>query len=285
MRLARDQCRFRATFKQLRAQVAAGVYPHFERLMPEELQQKLRMRLPPIDDFAREAEAALNELILALPGEDDATFYAGHTLQMMAFLQDVAPVRKLISSVALRWLVVGVPVVEEYERLLRVSPDDEGGLQKFLEQHPLLLDPFAMRVWPKPDLHGKKEPDFLLQRVDGTYLVIEIETPAKGLITDANQLSAKATQAVTQALEYREFLLARFESASRTFPDFRTPDALVVVGREDVLDAARQAALRRENEGRSYLKIVGFDTLATRARAMLKNLTEGRVQVESVRLA
>jgi len=271
---------------KLLAQLSAGEYPQFSEWMPRDLEARLDSMLSPISVLAPVAEVALNELMQSIP-EEDATIYVGHALHRIKFPQgavDMAPTQKIISSLALRYLVLGVPVIEDYERLLEASDDDEPMLQKFLERHPLLLDPVAVRVWPKPDLHGKKEPDFLLQRADGTYLVIEIETPAKRLMTDGNQISAKVTQAVSQVLDYREFLIARFESASRTFPDFRAPDALVIIGREDALDESQRLALRRENEGRSYLRIIGFDALASGARAMLRNLTQGRVQVSSVRL-
>lgn len=272
---------------QILAQVAAGSYPPFQSWLSSSLIEALCPRLQRVDEISDAAESALNQIVADIPMEDDATSYAGHLLQTLSLYRDYVaggPSRKLIAALGLRTLVVGVPVIQEYERLLVSARHDEPKLQQFFESRPLLLDPFAVRVWPQPDLHGKKEPDFMVQRADGSYLVVEIEVPGKSLVTAANQITAETTHAVTQALDYQDFLQRRFETAAKTFTDFRKPDALVIVGMEGELDEAQRAALQRENEGRTHLTIVGFDTLAARARAILANLTRGRVSVERVRL-
>ncbi len=61
----------------------------------------------------------------------------------------------------------------------------------------------AIKVWSQPDFHGAFEPDFVIQRVDGSYLIVEIETPCKTLVTNGNQLSAQVTAAEKQATDYR----------------------------------------------------------------------------------
>ncbi|EJL77560.1 hypothetical protein PMI15_04649 [Polaromonas sp. CF318] len=272
---------------QILSQLASGEYPSLSSDLPLDLAELVTTHLPPIASISQFAETMLNKVVLSITDEDDLNSWVGVTLQMSFAFQgrnNFSSTRKLLSAMALRTLTVGIPIIEQFEELLRASPNDEPALQHFLESNPLLLDPLAVRVWPRPDLHGKKEPDFLIQRADGTYLVIEIEIPSKSLITLSNQVSAETSHAIAQALDYRNFLQIRYQSAQQTFPDFRVPDALVIVGMENSLNAEQLETLRRENEARTNLQIIGFDFLARRARTMLGNLTHGRVSIERFRL-
>ena len=143
----------------------------------------------------------------------------------------------------------------------------------------------ALDVWSKPNLHGAAEPDFVIRRFDGTYLVVEIETPGKALVTNDAQLSAHTTHAITQALHYREFLVRRSTDASNTFPQFQTPDCLVVIGLERPPNTRQQQTLGLENNIRAGLRIVGFDWLVERARTLTRNLVEGHIDVRRVRMS
>jgi len=37
----------------------------------------------------------------------------------------------------------------------------------------------AVQIWPQPNVLGSKFPDFVVRRADDSYIVVEIETPAK----------------------------------------------------------------------------------------------------------
>jgi len=183
-----------------------------------------------------------------------------------------------------RWLSVGPHTLSEYDNLLNNHPNQEPVFHRFFEAHPQLLDPMALEVWSKPDLHGAAEPDFMIRRIDGTYLVVEIETPGKTLVTSDAQLSAQTTHAIAQVLHYQEFLVQRSAAASATFPDFQTPDCLVVIGLEHLLNAKQRQTLSLENRSRGGIRIAGFDWLAERARTSTRNLIDGQLDVRRVRM-
>ena len=229
------------------------------------------------------ARRRLNELMLALESDDDAALAAASGLSRLSWSgQDAA--KLVFAALAARWMAVGEPTLREFRRLLAEHPTEEVKFQEYLEKYPQILDPMAYEVWPRPDLHGFKEPDFIVRRSDNSYLVVEIETPAKLLITGANQLSASATQAITQATQYRRFLVERMQEVRAHLPAFDDPDCLVVIGREDSLTPDQRVALAADNQSRTKLRVVGFDWLLRRAEAVTSNTVERRAIVRTLRM-
>ena len=235
------------------------------------------------DEIFTVARIKLNVLALSIPSDDDAALYAAIPMQSLSFTKPPA-VRPLFMAMCARWLSVGPGTLSEYQDLLNDHPKDEPAFHSFFEDHSQLLDPMVLEVWSKPDLHGEAEPDFVIRRIDGTYLVVEIETPAKILVTKNAQLSANATQAVAQALNYQEFLIHRSTYAANTFPQFQPPDCLVVIGLQQPLNRRQQRALRLQNRSHAGLQIVGFDWLEERARTLARNVVENPINARRVRM-
>lgn len=224
------------------------------------------------------ARRRLGTYILSFEDDQDAVMAIGMQLQR-AFFTSPKLIKSIFSAMAGRWMSVSIPTLQEYENLLRESADDEPRFQSFFEQHPQILDPMASSVWSRPRIHGAKEPDFIIRRSDDTYLVIEIETPGKPILTSSNRISAGATHAVAQVTDYVHFLMERLSSVQQELPSFRQPDALVVVGMENLLNEQQARALRVENDSRHRVRVVGFDWLAARARGVANNVIEGQVRV------
>ncbi len=263
--------------------VAAGASPQAFDTHDEQIRTAVAKAAvePGMQDAARKL---LREYVLTVEDEDDIVRAFG--LQFISSLhpENVDFTGELFAALAARQVATGPKVIEAYERLLRDQQDNEPALHTFFTRHPQLLDPAAAEIWSKPDLAGVKEPDFVLRRSDDSYLVIEIETPGKLLVTESGQLSAVATQAISQATAYRSFLVERFPLASSHFPRFSEPDCLVVIGNEQGLSASQSAALARDNRSRAGLRIVGFDWLARRATAIFRNVVEARLTSKSIRV-
>ena len=224
----------------------------------------------------RAARQRLHAFILAMPTDARAVETVGRQLSFLFDDDDLASARELFAALASRWLVVGTPTLTRYEELITTASNDEPSFQRFFEDTPQVLDPMAVSIWARPDLLGAKEPDFVLRRADDTYLVIEIETPAKPLVTLSKQVSAEVTHAVAQATDYRDFLLEHLDAARRQFPNFRDPDCLVVVGLERELTPEQSAVLARANSSYRVLRVVGFDWIGRRAKTITNNILESR---------
>lgn len=267
---------------QLLSTLAAGERPAEMWLNPT-LRERVDAKVQDWDSLFLAAQARLNELVLDIPDDDEAAARSAMAIQFLS-LNRTGAVKALFLAMSARWLSIGARTLAAYEALLAAHPSDEPRIHEFLEIHPQLLDPMVLECWSKPDLHGAAEPDFVLRRIDGSYLIVEIETPAKALATADNQLSAQTTHAIAQALQYKAFLMERFAEAAATFPAFQPPDCLVVVGLEGGLQEPQKRILRLENDMRAGLRIAGFDWLLTRARTVAHNVVHGRIDVRKVRM-
>jgi len=269
---------------QILASVAAGEKViRIQWIFSPEMHERVFASVPDWGAVARAARRHLSALVLSFPGDDDAAIAASSAITFLSVSRSDAA-KSLLVALATRWLAISTPTLTAYADLIRTSPDDEPLFQSFFEKHPQLLDPMAFQVWTKPDLHGFKEPDFVIRRTDNSYVVVEIETPGKTLMTAASQISAQVTQAVAQSTSYRSFLRERFAEAATVFPSFQDPECLVVIGLEEKLTGGQRAALLHENQHRAALKIVGFDWIASRAAAIAQNIIESRVDVQRIRM-
>ena len=260
----------------LLASAAEGNEPQSNRswLSDRQLREAVSRAVNGWSDLAPTARSHLNELMLSIEDDNRAARYAGTSLIQLA-VQDHGAVRNLSHALSLRSIAVGPSVLAAYNDLLAGTGDDESAFQHFFKCHPLLLDPRAFQVWGKPDFHGKLEPDFIIRTYDNAYVIVEIETPAKLLVTQQNQLSAHATHAISQVLKYQEYLRTHLTAALDVFPKFTTAAGLVVVGRESSLDPTQRTILRSENQSRPGVRIVGFDALADSAKAVTSNVIHG----------
>ena len=246
-----------------------------------ELKKMVRAKLEGMNGIAMAARSKLRAYILSIPKDEDALQAVGSKL---SYPSDISTAREVFAAFAARWLTISRPKLSAYQRLIKESSDNEPEFQTFFEEYPQLLDPMAAEVWTKPDLVGAREPDFVIRRTDNTYLIVEIETPSKPIMTVGNRLTSYATHAIAQATDYRGFLVQRFPTASAYFPRFSEPDCLVVIGLEGNLTLAQREALASDNRSRSRLQTVGFDWIAERAEAVLQNVIEARPTTRKLRV-
>lgn len=267
------------------AAIAAGSTPRVESFAHDDDIKAAVEKTLQSQGLAELARSYLRDYVLGIQDEFDAVSAIGTQLSRAGWsADDSGLVGELFAALAARRLATGPATIRAFEQLIQASPDDEPTFHTFFERHPQLLDPTAAEVWSRPDIVGAREPDFVLRRTDDSYLVVEIETPGKLLMTEANQLSAAATQAIAQATNYRSFLLERFQLAAAHFPRFSEPECLVVIGTEGNLSPDQRAALARDNRSRVGLRVVGYDWITRRAMAISRNVVEPRLTAQSIRV-
>jgi hypothetical protein len=225
------------------------------------------------------ARGKLHDFLASIPAEDLLIPLGVSFTQMALAGPELAG--EVVSAISTKWLRFGPTVIKEYENLLVSHANDETTFHGFFEHNPQFLDPMAIQVWSKPDLHGILEPDFIVRRADNSYLIVEIECPVKVLMTRGNQLSADATHAEKQATDYRTFLNERIIETRRHFPEYREADCMAVIGLQSSLSADQRAALSSSNGARHNLRTVGFDWLSERAKSILTNMSDEKPEVIS----
>lgn len=270
---------------QVLAGVAAGDAPRLGRFLRDPtVLSTVRAAIDNIP-MREAARRHLGSFILGFEDEADVVMAVGRQLSMLLNGGSELPMaRQLFSALATRWLALNRPTLTAYENLIRAAPNEEPRFQAFFERTAQLLDPLAAAVWSQPDIVGAREPDFVVRRTDDTYLVIEIEVPAKPLVTRTNQITAEVTHAVAQAVDYRAFLLERIELARRHFPNIQDPECLVVIGLERELTIEQRAALARTNQTYRGVRVVGFDWIAQRAETVMRNTIESFSAQQRVRV-
>jgi hypothetical protein len=186
---------------------------------------------------------------------------------------------ELIRAMSSRWLHVGPSTIKTFAELIESRSEDEPAFQDFLCDHPQILDPMAVQVWSQPDFHGAHAPDFVIRRADNTYLIVEIETPGKPLITKANQLSAEVTRAEKQVADYLAFLNERYVEVRQHFHGYQSAECLVIIGLESQLSEQQGKSLMNANARRHNVRIAGFDWLLKRAASIIENISSDEVKV------
>lgn len=266
------------------AAVAAGAsIGGLNRIADPDLEAKVNARRADAPRLADAARSKLVALVLSYQDEDELLFHVGGSMGKLGGATPAIAV-EIFRALASRWLATSLPVIEEYEELIRTDSTHEPSFQAFLTKHPQLLDPMAIQVWPEPDLFGKKRPDFIVRRSDDSYLAIEIECPAKMLMTKLGNLSSKASHAERQATDYRTYLTQNFKEAQQHFPGFQEPDCLAVCGLEGALSSKQMLALRELHHSKHRTRIVGFDWLAWRARAVVDNMIRSPIAVTKAKI-
>lgn len=233
--------------------------------------------------ISKKAHNLLHSFVLSFENEEELCSTVGSEISS-SYYNGLAETKELFAAMATRLIAVSKPVLSEYLNLINLYPSDEPRFQQFFEDHPQLLDPMAMEVWPQPNLHGSRFPDFVVRRKDDTYLVIEIECPSKLLITSSNQLSADATHAAMQAIDYASFMVERYPEIQNHFTNFRAPDCLVVIGTESALSPDQRRILNLENQCRHGVNIVGFDWIFKRADAVASNTVNHYPEIRKLRV-
>lgn len=124
---------------------------------------------------------------------------------------------------------------------------DERPVQQFLASHPQFLRPMlppGRRAWyfDRPRFGSERVPDFLLctENSNGKHWVmVEIESPTRRVLTQKGLPSAKLVEAQTQIRDWRAWLRSNIAYA-RSELGFEDLDAecraYVIIGRRDSID-------------------------------------------------
>lgn len=174
---------------------------------------------------------------------------------------------------------------EELGDLLCSSTRNEGELQRCLTAHPVLFGMDYTRVVPKHRLGAEFEMDYALERLEGGFDLVEIESSNLPLFTKSGNPSAALVHAEQQVLDWHDWLDENAAYARQSLPGLIVPKGFVVIGtRRDMNDRDNRRLRRRNAHWGGKIIVMTYDDLLARAEAIentLLNLTSGRDADES----
>ncbi|MCI4319786.1 MAG: DUF4263 domain-containing protein [Thermoplasmata archaeon] len=154
----------------------------------------------------------------------------------------------------------------EYSRLISLSNVEEEEVQRFLRDHPYILDPSGS-VKPKYSFGGELVSDFLIDYPDGSYRFVEIERPHDSVSTSAG-LSARTSHAVDQVRSWASWIRAQSDPlASKT-----ARAHWVIIGRRALQTSDQVRGVPIESLRREGIEIRYFDDLSSNLDAALDRL-------------
>jgi hypothetical protein len=164
---------------------------------------------------------------------------------------------------------------------------DESNIQAFLEQkeHRFLLRPDAQEIHPRRRIgHGHYVPDFICQRTDGDYHLIEIEDPKQPIYQEKKgEQSAHLTHALTQVQDWLMYIDDNRDTVRREdkLEGIYRPTGEVIAGRDEHLNeiGRRRFDHSRAEFDKMRIRIRTYDMLLKDARVYATNLARfgGRV--------
>lgn len=187
-------------------------------------------------------------------------------------------VYRILSDVTLR---LSDRLINQY-RVLLSSPHREEIYQTFLMSNPIFLDPLASRLFSKHKLGSEFITDYVLERLTGDYLAVEIEKPSDPIFTQANDFSAQFTHAFGQVLDFIEWIEQNIAYAQKKLPGIASPRGLLVIGMRASLTPTQTDKLRRFCKNSSSVNVLTFDDLLSNAESLQRNIRH-RTAIESSR--
>jgi hypothetical protein len=162
-------------------------------------------------------------------------------------------------------------VLTAFETLLDGDPPEEE-VQQFLSENYVLVDPTALSITPKMKLGSEYVTDFVVERSEGDYELVEIEPPSERLFTNAGDPMARLSHAQKQVEDWREWVAENIAYARTKMPGVTEPRGRVVMGRRSQLTQATAKALRRRNQELHHITVETFDDLVSRVRRTIQNI-------------
>jgi hypothetical protein len=163
----------------------------------------------------------------------------------------------------------------EFLELVEQFGSDEERLHRWLYQRPhwVFLDAVAREVRSKVSF-GAKVSDFVVQRTDNTFLLIELEPAATQIFrSDNNEPTAPFNHACQQVRDWQRYIRDNVHTVRSELglTDIYEPGGAVVIGRSSMI-ADSEARLRWRDLKARDLNVVTYDELIERVRALAVSL-------------
>lgn len=164
-------------------------------------------------------------------------------------------------------------LIDQFEQMIDSELREEE-YQRFLSSNPIFLDPLAKELIDKHRLGDDLITDYVLEKLTGEYIVIEIEKPSDQIFTQSNDFSHKLTHAFGQVLDFIEWTEQNISYAQKKLPGVSSPKGILVIGKRKNLTPTQIDKLRRFNRNSNSIEVKTFDDLVEGARTLKRNIRQ-----------
>jgi hypothetical protein len=191
---------------------------------------------------------------------------------------------KLEDEMALLAVEEGSSSVEKLRRFLLVPYDDmfekrtacRLACRALVQKGSSGIDAMLSAIVEAPTLCAKNAievtTDFVVQRLDSEYVLVEIEKPQDRIFTSTTDFSAKFTHAFGQVIDFQDWVESHGEYARSLMPGVKSPKGILIMGRKLGLTERQIAKLNRFSLNSRNIEILTYDDVLNRARDLYDNI-------------
>jgi len=174
-----------------------------------------------------------------------------------------------VAEKAIRGVIDYRNKLRDFDELIQSTDVREESIQNFLEENNWIFGAEYIQVMPKKALSHKYVVDFLLQRFDSSWEIVELKLPAEDIFTNQLNVTAKVTSAISQIQNAQEFMLKNYEflKTSEDIEVFKPRGVLVISNR---LSNEEKDRLEIINKSYSDITIVTYQDLLQKARKQVE---------------
>jgi hypothetical protein len=175
--------------------------------------------------------------------------------------------------------------LSRYKDLITDGEVRETDVQRFLELNPWIVGLAYVRARPRVEI-PRGEIDFILERYDGFFDVVELKGPKDVILIEGDGgdrpasasnycLGPSLAKALAQAHLYRSVLERSNPLASEYgLADTRQPRVIILIGRATELTDTGREILRQLNLSLHRVEVLPYDVLGARSEGWLENIEE-----------
>lgn len=163
--------------------------------------------------------------------------------------------------------------IRELSILLKNTKRNENDLQRCLTSFPILFGTEYVKILDKHTFGSEFEADYVLERSNGLYDIVEIESSNLRLYTKQGNPKSELVHAEQQIMDWLEWIEHNSPYAREKIKNLYTPKGFVVIGRSNSLSPENKEKLRRRNLiFRDKIEIITYDDLLAKANSLLSIL-------------
>ena len=161
-------------------------------------------------------------------------------------------------------------IIKELEAIVSLENRNENQIQAFLTENPVLLGIEYKRIVPKHKLGAEYEMDYALERYDGIYDLLEIESSNLKLFTKQGNPTKELVHAEQQVLDWQQWLEEKNFYAQEKLRGITSPKGYIIIGRNESDNIKRK--LKRRNATFNGIQILTYDDLLDKAKTLLNRI-------------